>query len=218
MVASNESKNTGPMSFKKQMVIPMLFLYSRLSLLSLLALVVLAVAPPCARAQASTSASRSADLSVFGGYQITDPAYGPDRDDGGVVGVDFTKYIRFPVQPSLELRANFDSGTFANEDSYLFGLRGMVPLGFLQPYVEFLVGPGNVHYPQNSYYRGDNSIVYNYGGGVDIPFLRNFALKLDVQGQHWNTGEIHFAPVLGTVGVTYHIPFRPHNNQATIVP
>lgn len=177
-----------------------------------------AAASPAASAQASSAASRGADLSVFGGLQIANPDYGPSHmNKGGTVGVDFTKFLRFPVQPALELRANFNNGPYASERSYVFGLRAMALFGRYEPYADFLVGPGDIHFPQNAGYIGDNSTVYNYGGGVDVGVTRNFSLKLDLQAQHWNTGELRYQPVLGTVGVTYHIPFRPHISQDTLI-
>lgn len=195
----------------------MLCLRSWLYLLFFLALGLIVPAPP-ASAQASSTASRGAAISVFGGLQFANPESGPiHTNKGGVVGADFTKFLHFPVQPSLELRANFNNGPYADERSYLFGLRAMAIYGRLQPYADFLVGPGDIHFPLNNGYLGDNSTVYNYGGGVDLGVTRNFSLKLDIQAQHWNTGEFQFTPVLGTVGITYQIPFRPHVSQDTIV-
>ena len=168
-------------------------------------------------AQASNTASKAAAISVFAGLNVSDPAYGPNRNTGVSLGANYTRYLRFPVQPSVEVRANFSNGTYANERSYLFGLRALVPVGRFEPYADFLVGPGNIHFPLNVGYTGDNSTVYDYGGGVDVPVFRNFALKLDVQAQHWNTGEFTFTPILGTVGISYRIPFRAHDSQSTII-
>ncbi len=170
--------------------------------------------PLAAGAQAPSTASRSADISVFAGVQIANPAYGPNNAGGAALGLDYTRFFpRLPVQPSFELRANFNSNSFVAEHSYLVGLRAAYPLGRVVPYVDFLVGPGEIHYPQNIGYTGDNSIVYNYGGGIDLTVTHNFDLKLDLQGQRWNTGTYNFTPTLGTVGVVYHIPFRKQYGQ-----
>ena len=169
--------------------------------------------PPDASAQAVRTASKSADISAFAGFQDADPAYGPDHAAGGMFGVDFTRYFRFRVEPSLEVRANFISNTYASEHTFLFGVRAAVPFHGVRPYADFLVGPGTIHFPLNFGYLGDNSTVYSYGGGLDVPVYRSFSLKLDVQGQHWNTGEFRYTPTLGTVGVAYTIPFRPHVSQ-----
>ena len=115
---------------------------------------------PCF-AQATPTATKSADLSVFLGYNSVKPDYGPYRNDGGTFGVDFTRYFHFPVSPSLELRANFANGTTVNERSYLFGLRAQADsLRRVHPYVDFLAGPGTIHFnfPSGGD-TGDNSVV-----------------------------------------------------------
>jgi hypothetical protein len=166
-----------------------------------------------ATAQAVRTASKSADINVFAGWEDAHPDYGPYNSYGGMFGASYTRYIHLPVEPSLEFRANFHSNIAVSEHSYLVGLRAAVPLHFIKPYADFLVGPGDINFPFNVGYTHDNSLVYNYGGGVDVPVIRNFALKLDLQAQHWNTGELTFTPTIGTIGVTYTIPFRPHRSQ-----
>ena len=166
-----------------------------------------------ALAQASSTAGKSADIAVFGGFQGAHPDYGPYNSYGGVFGADFTRYLRFPVVPSLEFRANLHSNSAVSEHSYVVGLRAAVPFRFAQPYADFLVGPGSIHFPANVGYQSDSSTVYSYGGGLDVPIYRNFALRLDVQAQHWNTGEDTYSPTLATVAVRYTIPFRAHNFQ-----
>ncbi len=166
-----------------------------------------------ASAQATNTASKSADIAVFGGFLGAHPDYGPSSSYGGMFGVDFTRYFRFPVAPSLEFRGNLHSNAAVQEHSYVVGLRVVAPFRRVQPYADLLVGPGNIHFPYNIGYTSDTSTVYSYGGGVDIPAYRNFALRLDFQGQHWNTGEFTYTPTLATVAVRYTIPFRAHVSQ-----
>ncbi len=188
-------------------------LLSRNSLKSVLFLLPLSL-PLTVGAQARSTASRSADISVFAGGQFANPAFGPQNSGGVAFGLDYTRYIqRLPVNFSFELRANFNSNSLLSEHSYLVGLRAAHTFGRITPYVDFLIGPGNIHFPQNTFYTGDNSVVPSYGGGLDLTVTHNFDLKLDLQGQHWNTGETTFTPTLGTVGVVYHIPFRKQYGQ-----
>lgn len=172
-----------------------------------------------AAAQATPTATKTADLSIFVGYVTAQPDYGPFRNSGGTLGVDFTRYFHFPVAPSLELRANFANGTTVNERSYLAGLRVQADIRQrVHPYVDFLVGPGNIHFnfPNNGY-TGDNSIVYSYGGGVDFDLVNHFAAKVDWQGQHWNTGSNStLTPSLLLFGFSYRLPFEPHVRQGAI--
>lgn len=165
-------------------------------------------------AQARSTATRSAEISVFAGGQFASPAFGPQNSGGVALGADYTRYIqRLPVDLSLELRANFNSNSLLSEHSYLVGFRAAHTFSRVTPYVDFLIGAGNIHFPQNTFYTGDNSTVPSYGGGLDFPVTQNFGLKLDLQGQHWNTGEATFTPTLGTVGVVYRIPFRARYGQ-----
>ncbi len=166
-----------------------------------------------AGAQAVRTASKSADISVFGGFEAAHPDYGPYNSYGGMFGVDFTRHLRFPVEPSLEFRANLHSNVAVSEHSYVVGLKAAVPFRFIKPYGDFLVGPGNIHFPYNIGYTQDSSVVYSFGGGIDVPLFGGFAAKFDLQGQHWNTGELTYTPTLGTIGLSYTIPFRAHRTQ-----
>ena len=203
-----------------------------------------------AAAQATPTATKTEDLSIFVGYVTAQPDYGPFRNSGGTLGVDFTRYFHFPVAPSLELRANYANGVMkildmqknlrqyagpghwndpdmlevgngmtVNERSYLAGLRVQADIRQrVHPYVDFLVGPGNIHFnfPNNGY-TGDNSIVYSYGGGVDFDLVNHFAAKVDWQGQHWNTGSNStLTPSLLLFGFSYRLPFEPHVRQGAI--
>ena len=173
---------------------------------------IVSTAPACL-AQATRTASKGADISVFGAYQIAHPDYGPDNTHGGAVGAAYTAYLHLPVEPSLEFRANFNSNYAVIEHSYVVGLRAAVPLGILKPYADFLVGPGTIQFPLNRGYPSDNSTVYSYGGGLDVHITGNFSARFDLQAQHWNTGELTYTPTLGTLGVVYRIPFHPHVSQ-----
>ena len=163
-------------------------------------------------AQATSTASKTAEVTVFGGWQAAHPDYGPYNSYGGAFGADYTRIFR-RVEPSLEFRANLNSKVAVTEHSYVFGLRAVVPVRFVRPYGDFLVGPGTIEFPYNVGYTHDNSVVYSYGGGVDIPVYRSFAAFADLQGQHWNTEPLTYSPSLLTIGVRYTIPFRAHVSQ-----
>lgn len=52
---------------------------------------------------------------------------------------------------------------------------------------------------------------------MDADLVRQFQLKIDFQGQHWNTGGTNtFTPTLLLFGLAYRIPFGPHVRQGTI--
>ena len=183
---------------------------SRLHLWAVLFVCFLGFSARQAPAQASSTASRTEGVSVFGGVVIANPKFGPEHADGGQLGFDLTRYFaRLPLQVSLEGRANVYGDAYVKEHSYLFGARAEYTIhGFVSPYADFLVGPGTVHYPMFPTYPYDNSVVYNFGGGFDIGHVHNFTLMLDVQQQLWNTQTYIFNPVIGTIGLRYDIPFR----------
>ncbi|HEY5382187.1 MAG TPA: outer membrane beta-barrel protein [Acidobacteriaceae bacterium] len=186
------------------------------SLLPLLPAVLLALTSNLAHAQAGPTASRSAGISVFGGYLSDLPDYGPYRNNGFSFGVDYTQYFKhLPVAPSLELRANIAQGKTVNEHSYGFGPRIQYDhLGPLHPYADLLIGPGNIHFNFPYNILGDNSTIWSYGGGLNYDLSHHFQALIDFQGQHWKTGHnVTLSPSLLIIGVRYNIPFRPHIRQ-----
>jgi hypothetical protein len=184
---------------------------------SLYAVVLLGLAFPahCA-AQASSTASRGIGISAFGGYIYSNPEYGPAKNSGGAVGFNITKFIKFPVQPALEFRGNLTNGTYVKEKTYLVGVRGQADvLRVLHPYVDFLIGTGTIHFnlSNGDGYTGDNSTIYDFGGGVDIDLVRHFQLRADLQEQHWSLGSSpSFTPVLFLIGVNYNFHFKDYNS------
>jgi hypothetical protein len=173
--------------------------------------------------QAVVTASKTMDVSVFGGYNYLRPDYGPDHDNGVTVGANLTRYFRFPIKPSIETRISFNSGTTVNENTYLFGFRGQMDFHRYHPYVDFLVGPGDIHYnfaidPNHpNSYRNDNSVVESPGIGIDIDLIRRFQFKGDYQYQYWNLGAgPHGAlnPSAVTLGIAYRFPFKPRYEHA----
>jgi len=186
--------------------------------------------PRSLAAQSMVTAEKSMDVSVFGAYLYTDPDIGPrtDRGNGITAGADLTRYFGWRVAPSLEVRGNYAEAPYASESTALIGLRLKTDLrrGF-HPYADFLVGGGRIVFTQPPAlgYTRDKSLVYSLGAGVNIDMYRNFAAKIDFQGQSWNMGRspsvtggsqtAHFTlvPVGLMVGVSYRIPFRPYIRQ-----
>jgi hypothetical protein len=201
----------------------------------LLASGLLASLSSTAHAQATYTATRLSELSVFGGYTYTTPDYSYYKDNGGAFGVDLARYNRSRYTPALEVRADFNSGPVISEDTYMGGLR--VHTDFHQryhPYVDFLVGIGKVTYPVQRYLPAptvvtihDQGLAYSYGGGMNIDITPSFMLKLDGQQQSINLGPnsevapqdstFSLAPVVLTVGVTYRVSFHKwtsHGHEA----
>jgi hypothetical protein len=195
------------------------FRIRRFSLWSAAALVVTAVA--CAgpiSAQSLYTASKTIDVSAFGAYLHTTPDIAQGADTGVAFGVNITRYFHFPVAPSLEARVDLANGSFADERTYEFGVRGLGTFRRrFHPYGDFLIGVGTVHYnnPGSVGLLGDNGIPKSVGGGLDVDVARNFGIKVDYQQLFWYLGhheDIH--PTNLVVGVTYRVPFRMWNRQS----
>ena len=174
-----------------------------------------------ANAQSLSTASKGAEISVFGGYVAGPPDYGPNAKKGVSAGGDFTIFPRFILKPSFEVRGNELASTYVTEKTVLFGGRAQIDLrDRFHPYGDFLLGGGEIIYHPNPApgYTGDRSRVYSYGGGINIDIAHHFAAKFDFQQQSWNLGQnsqavpgggnFTLSPRLFMAGVTYTLPFR----------
>ena len=171
--------------------------------------------------QAVAGQACPADVSVFGGYEYADPDYGPAKNNGECLGLNYTRYFHIPVAPSLEARVNLTNGTDVKERTYLAGLQAKARVfRRYHPYADFLVGTGTIHFNTRATgYVGDNSTIYNYGGGIDIDLIHHFALRADIQRQNWALGgSPTFHPVILLFGVNYTIPFRDYKDQRDLNP
>ena len=191
--------------------------------LLLLAFLLIA-APRMLYAQADTTADKSVDVSIFGGYQYMNPDIGraSDRGNGVTGGIDLTLYCDCPVTPSIEVRGSYAKASSASESTLLYGVRFETGLRHrLHPYGDFLVGVGRIVFtrPPAPGYTQDKGPVFSYGGGVNIDLSRSFAAMIDFQGQDWNMGQspsvtsnpkadFTLAPLALVIGINYRIPFH----------
>ena len=184
--------------------------------LSLLLLAALSAAP-LACAQKEGTATKSAEISAFGGFTDIDSDYGT-RNRGFTLGADYTRFFHFPVAPSFEVRANHTSGISLTEESILAGLRVEAPFRQrFHPYVTALFGGTKIlfKFPPSPTYTYDTAPAFSLGGGVDINVTRNFRAKFDYQQQFEDFGSNAFNPNFTltpagfTAGVVYRIPFKP---------
>ena len=162
-----------------------------------------------AAAQARLTADKRADVSVFAGGSSVDADYGSDRQMGYLFGADYTRFMHFFLAPSVEVRGSISPiGDAVGENVFSGGLKLQHTFRRYQPYADFLIGYGSIKFAPSLRYVADSSVVYTYGGGVDIYALRHFSVKLDLQTSNWNTGEnVTYSPNAVSVGVVYHIPF-----------
>ncbi len=174
-----------------------------------------------ARGQAAPTASRGSDLVVFVEYQSLNTDYGGETHNGIIGGLDYSKFFMDSrLVPSLELRANYAAEhQLSGEQVALGGLRLDLRLRShprLHPYVNFLVGAGQIDFviapvtPTGVYSR-DNSIVYNYGAGASYGIGHGLELQAEFQHQNWNISpgsqKGTLTPASFDAGARYHLHF-----------
>jgi len=165
-------------------------------------------------AQALITAGRGSEIAPFAQTTLIYPDWGPNRNFGYTVGIDYTRYIRSIVQPSIEIRLTGANGKAVNEHTYTGGLKLQTTIHGVHPYATILAGYGTIafNYPNGSY-TGDNSVIYSLGGGADFHVTSQCKLRLDFSQQEWNLGtNASLTPVALSVGVSYALPF--HNGRA----
>lgn len=182
-----------------------------------LAALLLAIVPVAGWGQQDTSATatKTSGISVFGGYSRTATDY-ETSTNGFTVGADLTRHFSL-LDGSLEARYQYGgSGDVVSERTFAGGVKVEKYFHGFRPYLDVLVGQGNITFPHpfvfpSGPYTHDNSIVYEYGAGLDYDVSRHFGLKVDGQLQRWKLGNANkpLSPDVITVGVYYRIPFKP---------
>jgi hypothetical protein len=177
------------------------------------------------RAQGVPTATQQLQLSAFGGATgiFTDLEGG--KNLGITAGVDLTYLPLRLVRPSFEIRGTYpiDNGTISSQKNFLLGPKVEHPFGRLHPYVDFLIGRGQINYEQGGFVVGDilyissNTTVYSPGAGVDYNFTHSIDLKADFQYQHWDTPVVPswvIHPVALTLGAVYRFDFNPRHHRS----
>jgi hypothetical protein len=107
-------------------------------------------------------------------------------------GADFRLGRFIFGQPALGTRFTYSKGTFANERTFMFGPELHYIYKKFRPYGDFMIGPGNLTYHSG---QTDNSIVYEFGGGVDYHKNRTLNFRMvDFQYQLWDLGNHYYPP------------------------
>ena len=176
--------------------------------------------------QALPAAVQQLRVSAFAGLTATDTGLASGKNAGITAGVNLGFLPLFRLYPSAELRGNyaFDQGSVDSQKSVLGGLRIAAHLGRIQPYGDFLFGRGEMNYGSgfqrahtNIFYTQSSSNVISPGGGADLTLSHRWAMKFDVQLQHWSspvTPTGHQYATAGTLGISYQFDFNhPRRNK-----
>jgi hypothetical protein len=181
------------------------------------------------RAQSLPTASQKLDLSVFAAGTGTFTRIAGGKNLSFTAGVDLTYLPLRLLRPSLEIRGTYpiDTGHIDSQKSVLVGPKVEHAFGSFHPYVDFLIGRGEIDYHNDLFtagaieYLSSTSTVYSPGGGLDYTLGRGIDVKADIQFQHWDVppwttpyqspGVVH--PIALTFGGVYHFNFRPRHSR-----
>jgi hypothetical protein len=165
-----------------------------------------------APAQALETADRGSEITPFAQYTVLSPDWGGTKNIGYTVGLDYTRFIRSIVQPSLELRASDAGGSTVGEHSFIGGLKLQTTIHRIRPYATFLAGKGFITFDQPiNGYISDNSFIVSLGAGAIFTIHSQLDLRLDFTHQQWNIDPQTLTPATLGIGIAYRIPF--HNGR-----
>jgi len=166
----------------------------------------LSCALPALLGQATSTASRKADLQIGVGfvYNNADYPYAPETLKG--VGFYSTLDLTYHFGAEIAIhQANSGTGDSLYQRTYEIGPRYVRQYGRLAPYVKVMYGRGVFNFPKNA-----ANLAYNMfagGAGVDVKVLPFLNVRADYEYQDWMgfpaTG---LTPQLVTVGVAYRFP------------
>jgi hypothetical protein len=162
-------------------------------------------------AQATATAEKSGGVDAFGALNITASDHAGDTDIGGTVGGALLLRRFIFGQPALAVRYSYMQGSSSHETFVGGGVELHYHLRLVRPYVTLLGGVGGLSIPSVNY--SDSGDTFVFGGGVDVPINRRFAVRgevtytyIDFTGYHnTSAGAFTLNPVAGNIGVVYHI-------------
>jgi opacity protein-like surface antigen len=166
------------------------------------------------QAQATSTASRVADLQIGGGFSIGKSDYGEPKLIGGAAYIDFDPRSHFGAEFVIH-QVNTTSQDGVYERTYEIGGRYFRTYGRLAPYVKVMYGRGVFNYPlvydpSSQKYVAEANLAYNLvaaGAGADFRLTRRFNLRADYEYQRWfSFPPSGLTPQIVTFGVAYHFP------------
>ena len=155
------------------------------------------------RAQAtSATATQQLALSAFGGVNGTYTNLLGGRNLGITAGGDLAFMSFHRYRPVLELRGTvpIHNGQIDAQKDFLGGLKVERQFGQVHPYIDFLVGRGQIDYQRGGLQIGSvvflssTSTVFSPGAGLDYDLTHHWSVKADFQYQHW---DVPFATIDG---------------------
>ena len=186
----------------------------------LAAVALVSLAGEQARAQSSATAVQPLAISAFGMGTGTWTNVLGGRNLGITAGADLAFLTYRRLRPVVEVRGTYPiyEGQVDRQKSFLGGLRVERQIGLLRPYANFLIGRGEIYFKNgllrdNLLYIKTVTTVYSPGVGLEYDVLPQWAAKIDLQYQYWDTPAVvsgSINPTVLSAGVTYRFDFNHH--------
>jgi hypothetical protein len=175
-------------------------------------------ATPMLLAQASSTASRTLDIQIGGGYTTATPDIKPNRFNGGAAYADVNFRAHFGVEGQFHfITDSSPGGTGEYEKTYEIGARYFRTYRRFMPYAKVMYGRGVFNFTEQfqanppsgpTTYVPVANLAYNMlagGAGLDYQLLHHVNLRADWEYQRWfNFEGSSLSPVLFTFGGAYH--------------
>src|SRR5580704_6643534 len=124
-----------------------------------------------ASAQSAPTATQPLQLSVFAAGTGTFTDLEGGKNLGITAGADLTILAFRLFRPAFELRGTYpiDKGHISSQKNFLLGPKVEYPIGHFHPYVDFLIGRGEIDYHPPGFIFGSllfistNTVVYSPG-------------------------------------------------------
>ncbi len=163
------------------------------------------LATPLLSGQATTTASRRADLQLGAGFVIDKSDYEEPKACKGAAfytTLDLTNHLggEFVIH-----QASSQTGDNIYERTYEIGPRYFRTYGRFSPYVKAMYGRGVFNFPANVANLAYN--IFAVGVGTDYRVLSYLNVRFDYEYQDWSSfPPTGLTPQLYTFGVAYHFP------------
>jgi hypothetical protein len=170
-------------------------------------------------------ATQQMQLSAFSAVTPISTGLGQGNNLTVTAGADIAFVGLSRVRSIVEIRGTYpiSGGNVDKQKSFVAGPLIEYTVGRFRPYADFLVGKGAINYLSGGYtfgskkYLSSSTVVYSPGVGLDYSITHHFALKADLQYQHWDvpvaaSGRIN--PTVVSLGGKYMFDFNPHHNRS----
>jgi hypothetical protein len=191
------------------------------------AVLLLAVCAPLYRCspQSIPVATQQVQLSAFSTATPISTGLGHGDNLTVTAGADIAFVGLRRIRSIMEIRGTYPiaGGNVDKQKSFVAGPVIEYAFGRFHPYADFLIGKGAIDYLGGGYifgtekYISSSTVVYSPGVGLDYSITHHFALKADLQYQHWDVPVVasgRMNPTVVSFGGKYMFDFNSRHNRS----